>query len=429
MPRRLNRRAVLKAAGALGLTTAVAGCVGDDDDPDDDTADAVDDTTDDTADPVEDRDLMLGVLQPTSGDLGTLGGPIRDAAILPGEQLEGETRFGIDIREEDTESDPEAGVAAAQALVDAGYPAVTGAASSEVSINVAEGVFVPAGVTACSPASTSPDITDMDDDDYFFRTAPSDALQSRVMADVGFTEHGLETAATFHLNNAYGQALAAAFVDAFEELGGTITESVAFEAEQPSYTSALETALADDPELLIVVGYPDSGEQIFRDYYSDFDGDETIMVTDGLRSGSLPADIDNPMENVIGTAPLPAGPAAETFADLYEGEFGREPDVFNAHAYDASAVLLLANAAAGENDGTAIRDQMREVANPGGTEIGPDNLAEGIEMAADGEEIQYAGASSSVEFDENGDMAAVSYEIFEFSMDGVETTDTVDFEG
>ena len=59
----LNRRTVLKATGAAGVATLAAGCLGDGDD---------------------DTDARVGVLQPATGDLGDLGGPIQDAGALPG---------------------------------------------------------------------------------------------------------------------------------------------------------------------------------------------------------------------------------------------------------------------------------------------------------------------------------------------------------
>lgn len=429
MARRIDRRTVLKGTGA-GLTAAFAGCIADDggDGDDGDGDDGGDDGTDIPGSEAG-RTVSVGVLQPVSGDLGDLGGPIRDAAILPGSQLEGETDFEIDIRDEDSESDPEAGISAAESLANAGYPAVTGAASSAVTQNVAQGVFIPEGIVGCSPASTSPEITDLDDDGYIYRTCPSDALQGEVMAQVAYEDRDLSTAATFHLNNEYGELLSESFVSAFEELGGTVQTEVAFQEEQPSYTSALDDALSDDPELFVVIGYPASGTQIFRDYYGDFEDDETVMLTDGLQSEDLPGNVDNPMENAIGTAPLASGPNVDAFTQRYEDEYDSSPGVFTAQAYDATAVLLLANVAAGENDGTAIRDQMETVANPEGTEVGPDNLGEGISMVADGEDVNYQGASSAVNFDENGDMQAVSYSIWEFGEDGsIEDIETVDYE-
>jgi ABC-type branched-subunit amino acid transport system substrate-binding protein len=133
------------------------------------------------------------------------------------------------------------------------------------------------------------------------------------------------------------------------------------------------------------------------------------------------------MNNVWGTAPAAGGPSADRFAELYQEEWGSEPGVFNAHAYDAAAIVVLANAWAGENDGEAIRDAMREVANPDGTEVTANNLAEGLEMAAQGEAINYQGASSVCNFDDNGDMRAVSYDVNRYQDGEIEVVETIDF--
>jgi len=186
----------------------------------------------------------------------------------------------------------------------------------------------------------------------------------------------------------------------------------------------------DTPEVLVVVGYPQSGVQIFKDYYADYGPDDAdILVTDGLRDTDLPANVGSPMENVQGTAPSAAGPGRQRFTQLYNDEFGSEPGVFTSHAYDATATQILANLVAGENDGTAVRDHVPVVANAGGTEVTPENLAEGVAAAAAGENVQYSGASSGVDFDGNGDITAATYERFGFQEGGgIESLDTVDFE-
>lgn len=454
MSRKLPRRAVIRGIGAAGVL-GLAGCTSDGEDGDGgDGADGGDgddsgdggggtDTPTDESDTTEgdgedggsmdggaDRTIKHGVLMPLSGDLAPLGAPIRDGAILPAERLkDADIPVDIDYQVGDTQTSATAGVSAAGNLVNAGYPAVTGPAGSEVNLAVSRQVFIPNQVVGMSPSSTSVSVTALEDDDYIFRTAPSDALQGPVGAEVAASSLGASSAATLHLNNDYGQALSQAFSNAFEnQHGGTIQAQVSFEAEQSSYTSVLSQALSGDPDLLYIVGYPKSGQVIFRDFYTNYSPDTyDIMVTDGLRDKELPADVGNPLENVFGTAPLSAGPQQEAFANQYQNAYDRAPGVFNGQAYDATAVVLLANAAAGENDGTAIRDNLRDVANPGGTEIGPENLAEGIRMAHNGEEIQYVGASSNVNFDENGDMTAVTYEVFEFGDDGIVTTETIEF--
>ncbi|WP_255167364.1 ABC transporter substrate-binding protein [Natrononativus amylolyticus] len=411
MARHVSRRRVLAGIGATG-TFSIAGCL-----------DAIG-----GGDNGDDADAMVGILQPESGDLGDLGTPIADAAELPGIQLENDgADFTIDLRREDTETTPDVGVDRAQALLDAGYPSVTGAASSAVTITCAEDVWIPNEVVAISPASTSPAITDMDGR-WLLRTAPSDAWQGDAMAEIAVEREDADEIATMYLNNDYGQGLNDEFVAGCEDRGSEVIAEVPFEPEQPSYDSELESTVGEEPDLLMVVGYPESGQVIFRNFYSDFDDGTTILVPDGLIDPSLPGQVDNPMENVIGTAPSARGDGRDDFIGLYEDEFGREPGVFNAQAYDATAVHILATLRAGEVDGPAIADNIREVANPDGEEVGPGNLDEGLEMAANGDEIQYRGASGPVEFDDNGDPVAVTYDIGRYSADGYDVEDTIEYE-
>ncbi len=187
---------------------------------------------------------------------------------------------------------------------------------------------------------------------------------------------------------------------------------------------------SDGPDVLTVIGYPEDAIQLFRDYYSAYGDDVDILIPDGLRDPDLPGQVGNDMSNIIGTAPAAGGPNQTAFEDLFEDEYGESPGVFTSQSYDSAAIGILANAAAGENSGEAIRDQMRNVCNPGGMEIGPGNFLEGVEAAANGEEIQYQGASSSTNFDENGDPAEAAYALWEFDDDGGTTDiETQTFEG
>ncbi|MFC6953374.1 ABC transporter substrate-binding protein [Halorubellus litoreus] len=183
------------------------------------------------------------------------------------------------------------------------------------------------------------------------------------------------------------------------------------------------------PDMLTVVGYPEDGIQLFRDFYSSYSDDVNILIPDGLRDGDLPGQVGNDMSNITGTAPAAGGPNQEAFQSLYEDEYGESPGVFTTQSYDSVAVGILANAAAGENDGTAIRDQMRNVANPGGMEVGVENFVEGVEAAANGEDVNFQGSSSSVNFDQNGDPASAAYAIWEFTEGGTETAEVQQFEG
>ncbi|MFB6178291.1 MAG: ABC transporter substrate-binding protein [Halorientalis sp.] len=411
MTRQVRRRRVLQGIGgatALGL----AGCLGGD--------------KNGGGGGGTNRTIKQGVLQPLSGDLGDLGKPIKDAAILPFTTTE--TDFTLDKKVADTQTNPNAGQTAATSLVDAGYPAVTGAASSEVTIQVAKEVFIPNGVVGCSPASTSPAITDLKDNNLIWRTPPTDALQGKVLAQIAKEREDATTAATLYVNNSYGQLLSKSFSSAFKNTGGSIQTQVSFQKEQSSYSSPLSQALGGDPDVLVVIGYPASGKQLFRDFYSDTDGSTPILITDGLKSASLPSDVGNAMSNVKGTAPLAAGPGKDFFTSKFKSEYGSEPGVFTSQAFDATAVCLLANAAAGKNVGAKIAEKMQAVANPGGETITPKTLGDGLKKAANGTEIQYKGASSAVDFDSNGDLKAATYELFGFKKGGgIKSIDEIKF--
>ena len=340
----------------------------------------------------------------------------------------GESGLSVNPTVEDTETRSNAGTDAAQRLVGSGVPMVCGTASSGVNVPVSDSELAPNEVVGCSPSSTAISVTNLEDDDYIFRTAPSDILQGTVDAQVMSERLGASSVSTLFVDNDYGQQLNDQFVGQFD---GEVLSENAYAQGGSSYSSTVESALSGDPDGLFIVGYPEDGIQLFRDYYSSSDGSEDILVPDGLQDPDLPGQVGNDMENVTGTIPAAGGPAQEEFTSAYEDRYGESPGAFTAQSYDSAAILILANVAAGENDGTAVRDQMRNVANPPGTEVTPGNFVEGVEMAANGEQIDYQGASSDVNFNEAGDPANAAYNIWEFDADEGTTpkVDSQSFDG
>jgi ABC-type branched-subunit amino acid transport system substrate-binding protein len=407
---RLSRRDVLKSTAIAG-TVALAGCSG--------SGGGGGGT---------DRDIMQGFLLPLTGDLGALGTAMRDAGMMATNQVnDADVGITVDTQEEDTQTTIPDAISGANALVNSGYPMMVGGATSNIEIG--NQVFVPSEMVACSPSNTLPTLRTFEDDGFFYRTTPGDRYQGFAMAQAAAEQlDGIETAATTYINDDYGQLLSQWFTRHFQQgFGGSVQQQVVHDPTESSYSSVLQNALQDDPDLFVVITYPQSGAQLFRDYYADFDTDRPIMLTDGTKSPTLPDEVGQDMSNAIGTMPAADGPTYDTFVSQYEEEYGNAAAAFTAQTYDASAVTLLANAAAGENSGPAVRDQMQTVANPGGTEVTIDNLAEGVEMAANGEEVQYIGASSAVDFDDRGDLQAGTYELWEFddSESGINRLDLV----
>ena len=145
--------------------------------------------------------------------------------------------------------------------------AIVGAPSSGVTIHVADSVTIPGQVVLISPSSTSSDITTLDDDDFVFRTAPSDALQGVVLGRLA-RELGFDFASTIYVDNAYGEGLANQFKQEFEKKGGEVLATVHhvsdLESNEPTYVSELRTAAEGEPDVLVVISYPESTKIILR---------------------------------------------------------------------------------------------------------------------------------------------------------------------
>ncbi|APW97464.1 ABC transporter substrate-binding protein [Halobiforma lacisalsi AJ5] len=362
-----------------------------------------------------DRTIKLGILLPLSGPRSAVGEDILAAATLPIQQVRDDPDLEIEIEytEADTESDPVTAAQAAASLVDDGYPMVTGPLDSDIVLQATQQVLIPYQITACSPAATTPTLTTLNDGGFVFRTALSDAVQGTVMADVAATDRGVDTAATLYVNNDYGWQLSQAFERAFETThDGTITDHVPVDVTADSYDSAIDRLTESDPDLVIPAIYPEMARTLF----TDLDPDSTfdLLCTDAIRLGDLHERVDYPLDGIRGIAPLIDGPGIDTFTDLYADAHTGDPDLFEFYAYDATAVLLLANAYAGQNDGQAIQNAIHTVTSPGGEEITPETIADGIRLAAQGSAVEYRGAANETGFDDNGDPTDTTFEYWEF---------------
>jgi len=395
---RLGRRDVLKGIGAAGAASVVglAGCV--------DTGGA--------------GEIDLGLLMGVTGQLEDLGPPIRAGSEAAVEQInEGDTDWEVNTRFEDTGTNSEQGVDGAQAIVDAGFPMFVGALASTVSIPVAENVTLEEGVVQISPASTAVEYSTLDEDldsTLTWRTTPSDAFQGGVAASIARDRIGAESVSTIARDDAYGRGLTGEFAAAFSDDGGTVHEELTIDPANDTFTAQLQTALDPDPDMLYIVAFPEEGQNLLRDFYEEFDqSDLPLMVPDGLQEVTLPADSGQDVEtfsNVTGTGPGISDDVAsglDSYQERVDSDF-----VFVREAYDAAAVLCLARVAADSEDPNDIQAEIRSVTSGEGETVSADNLVEGLEMAADGDDIVYNGVSRPLEFDENGDVATPVYEYF-----------------
>ena len=134
--------------------------------------------------------VKIGMLQGFTGPTESLvapmalGGEVAINEVSESGLFLGGTKV-VSVRGDSTCIDAAAATAAAERLVTSeGVAAINGATCSGATTAVLNNVAVPNGVVMISPSATSPALSTIKDNGLFFRTAPSDARQGEVMAEV-----------------------------------------------------------------------------------------------------------------------------------------------------------------------------------------------------------------------------------------------------
>ena len=343
------------------------------------------------------EDIKIGVLLGFTGPIETLAPPIAESAemalaeandaggILGGQTLE-------PVRGDSTCGDTAAATAAAERLVTSdGVMAIMGAACSGASGAVLANVAVPNGIVMISPASTSPGLSTAEDNDLFFRTAPSDARQGQVLADI-LDDRGVGEVAVTYTNNDYGKGLSDSFVAAFEGAGGSVTINAPHDDGKGDYSAEVGALASAGGDVLAVFGYADQGGKGVIQAALDAGAFETFLLADGMVADSLLADVGSDLNGSYGANPFSEGEGADRFEEI-ASDAGIDPSQpFTREAYDAAALIVMGMEAAGGADG--LSEAILQVANAPGEEILPGEIGRALEIIRGGGDVDYVGGSN-----------------------------------
>jgi branched-chain amino acid transport system substrate-binding protein len=357
-------------------------------------------------------EIKVGSVAGVTGPIAELVAPIVGGRNLAAEHinaqgglLNGDT---LVMMLADSQCDPKAGVDAGNKVVNVEQVvAIVGASCSGATNGMVQSVTIPAGVPSVSDSATAPSITDLADNDLVYRTAPSDAYQGAALARLAY-DAGFKKLAVTYSNDDYNAGIAGVFASSFEAMGGAITANQVHEPNKASYRAEIATLSGGDAEgLALFAYYGGSGITIIRNAL-ETGVFEKFMAADGMFDVSVIEQIgaENLQGNLMITqsASDPDNVSYQIFATAFE-KTGMDPAApYASHGYDATFLVALAIEKAGVADPAKIAAELRGVANAPGEVIRPGEWEKAKALIAAGKDINYEGASGSVDFDAAGDV-------------------------
>jgi len=373
--------------------------------------------------------VRIGVVLPQTGGLAQDGQAwVRGARLAADEVNAAGGLLGgrrVELVVADSATSSTAGVTGAQQVIDQGAVAIIGDGGSAGSLAIYQQVTQMAGIVQISGSATSSSLTTANamlpaSERFFFRTAPPDGYQAQVVDHIATSNDHCTHLAILYQNDAYGMPLAMAINNLFSA-HGTIAAMVSFTPAQGDYSTQTMTVSAAHPDCVVLITYPQDAGVILRSWRDHSYPTVHWIGTDGLFSADFlsQAASQTLVDGFLGASPLttPDTPEFMDFAARYQTAYGHPPENFAASYYDAMALVLLAIERARTTDGSMVRNALREIGGPGGSQL---EHAAALREALGGiitqpsHPINYLGASGPISFDANGDTVA-PYEIWQIT--------------
>lgn len=344
----------------------------------------------------------IGMINSLTGSLSAFGERNKRGKALALEDVNAVGIGGrkLEILSEDSQSTAQAGVSAAQKLVNQnGVPFVIGSVGSGVSLAIYESVIQSTDVVQLSQNSTSPALTKYPG---LLRMSPTGKTQSSALARI-IEEDGYDSVAITWINNDYGQGITDAFEGAWS---GEIAYNQSHDQGQSSYSSVVSQMANSGADAWLFITYQPEFTTMAQEAYTN--GYEAQFY--GADSVKGPKVLSNSPEGSLDGMKVVAPSAAvdqenyKNFASGFKERYGTSPTAWSAYAYDCVVTAALSIATADEFTGAGLQKTVRDVTRPEGKKVQTFQEAMDV-LGEDGSasDIDYQGVSGPINFDENGD--------------------------
>lgn len=314
--------------------------------------------------PATGEPLYFGVSGPLTGQNAQYGAQWKAGFDLALEQVN--AQGGIHGRPlayvfEDSQNDPRQSVGIAQKFVnDRRILIELGDFSSPASM-AASPIYQRAGLVQFGFTNSHPDFTK--GGDFIWSPSTSQADAQPLLAELAVKTLGFKRLAVLFLNTDWGRTSKDVLVKAAEARGAQVVIAEGYQPDEKDFRSTLVRVRDANPDGLVLISYYPDGALI-ASQVRNVGLTQPIAAVGSVYSPKF-IELGGAAVNGIhtNTAFFPDEPRAEvqTFVKAFRAKYSKDPDAFNAYAYDAvqfaAAALREAGAKAGTSgDRKAVRD-------------------------------------------------------------------------
>ena len=357
----------------------------------------------------EEGAVKYGFLNGQSGDYGPWGGWALAAAEVAVEELNaagGVLGREVELVVEDNGSTPEGAVSGFAKLTEVDGIHALGGIESDGMLAIFETVHELAIPTICSTCGTTE--LDATGGDMVFRIIPSDTDNGIVGAQVARDEGYRNVAMLVELSEGTTSP-ADVFKSVFtEQMGGSITEDVRFNAGETTYAAQVAKAFESNPDAVYIAAGFETGVPLLNEWQRRGYSDIPLILTTDLLSPDI-AEIISGVEGasaIVGATAYDTenNPAWDAYVPRFEEKIGDPPEIgfYDAWQYDQYIIVGLAMAKAGTTDGAAVAAAIPDIANPPGVEVF--SYAQGLAELEAGNDIDYHGTTSNLNLNSVGNL-------------------------
>ncbi|SDC58468.1 ABC transporter substrate-binding protein [Paraburkholderia lycopersici] len=242
---------------------------------------------------------------------------------------------------EDSQSDPRQAVTIAQKFVsDPRILIELGDFSSPASM-AASPIYQRAGLVQLGFTNSHPDFTK--GGDYIWSPSVSQADAQPLIADLA-VKQGFKRVAVLYQNTDWGRASKDVFAKAADARGAQIVAAEGYQPTDKDFRATLLRVRDTHPDALVLIAYYADGAQIVRQ------ARESGIALPVVAAGSvyspkfleLGGDAVNGVTTNTSFFPGDPRPEVQRFVQGFKAKYHREPDAFNAYAYDAVIIAAYA---------------------------------------------------------------------------------------